>query len=151
MIRKHIIKLLSPTMILFALVFTANTANAENEHNLVMVTSNFTEVSSLTRKELRRLYLGIDVIINENKISPIRNHSNDVLHEAFLQKFMFMSSGTYERQLNLRTIRRGLKPPAQLSTHKEIVNALIIQKNSVAYMWEDQAAKNPNIRILKTR
>ena len=129
--------------------FLSFTAIAKDSDSLVMVTSTLTDEVSLSQKELRRLYLGLGVVKNDNQMVPIRNHSNDILHEVFLQKVMFMSSRTYERQLNLRTIRKGLKPPTQLSTHKAIINALIIHKNSVAYMWKNQAVEHPNIRILK--
>ncbi|MDH5257575.1 MAG: hypothetical protein OEX07_06190 [Gammaproteobacteria bacterium] len=134
-------------LILSALSFSAI---AETERDLVIVTGKNSEITSLTVKELRRMYLGLNVVVNDESVTPIRNYSNDVLHEMFLQKIMFMSSRTYQRQLNLRTIKKGLKPPTEVTTHKAIVDALTADKNSIAYMWHSQARSNPDIRILTT-
>ena len=125
--------------------------SADNGGGLVIVTSNKSKVTSLNRKELRRVYLGLAVVKNELKVRPIRNLSNEDLHEVFLQKVMFMSSRTYERQLNMRTIRKGLKPPAEYMTSNNVMKALLGNEESIAYMWKSEADSNPNIRILPTK
>jgi len=125
--------------------------SAESGGGLVIVTSNKSKVTSLNRKELRRVYLGLTVVKNEFKVRPIRNLSNDDLHEAFLQNVMFMSSRTYERQLNIRTIRKGIKPPVEYMTSNNVVKALLGKEESIAYMWKSEADNNPNIRILPTQ
>ena len=137
--------------LLLIILITLSLSTIADDHTFVMVTSVETETTSLSSKELRRLYLGLTVTKNDNHIIPIRNHSDDTLHEVFLQKIMFMSSRTYERQLNLRTIKRGLKPPMKFESQQAIVETLINNKNSVAYMWEDQASRNPQLQIIKTR
>jgi len=124
---------------------------ASANDKLAIVTNANSDITSINPKELRRLYLGLRVAKNSKQLSAIRNHSDEILHEAFLQKVMFMSSRTYERQLNLRTIRKGLKPPSIISTQKGVLSAITQASNGIAYMWKTQAENNPDIRILETR
>lgn len=137
------------TLILSLVLLTLSVPTiAETGGDLVIVTSNESQISSLSRKELRRIYLGLEVIRNDNNVKPIRNYSSETLHEVFLQKIMFMSSRTYERQLNLRTIRKGVKPPEQFSSHKGVINALVTHVGSIAYMRRSEIDGNSEIRVV---
>ena len=124
--------------------------SGESGRTLVIVTSNDSDLVPLNAKELRKLYLGLKVKKNGEHLKPVQNYSDDILHEVFLQKIMFMTSRTYQRQLKLRTIRKGIKPPVEFSSNKPILDVLVNNKNSIAYMWKTEAESNPNIRVLQS-
>lgn len=121
----------------------------ESDRTLVIVIGADSELTPLNAKELRKLYLGLKVKKNGEPIKPVQNYSDEILHEVFLQKIMYMTSRTYQRQLKLRTIRKGSKPPIEFSSNKPIVNLLENNKNSIAYMWKTDAENTPNIRVLQ--
>lgn len=139
-------------LLYFLFIFTISFSTlAESGQKLVIVTGSQSDITSLTPKELRRVFLGLNVTNNNSAVVPIRNHSDDMLHEVFLQKIMFMSSRTYERQLNLRVVRKGLAKPKQFSTQAEIISALTNTNNSISYMWEKDAKNFSDLRIIRTR
>jgi len=138
-------------LIIICLLSSAAIADSTSIENtdLVIVTSNNSTFTTIKSKDIRRLYLGLKNRKNSSPILPVRNYSDEKLHEVFLQKVMFMSSRTYERQLNLRTIRKGLKPPLQLSSNQTLIQALIANKNTITYMWVNQVHDLSDIRIVK--
>ena len=136
----------------FFLIFTTSFSTlAESGQKLVIVTGSQSNITSLTPKELRRVFLGLNVTNNNSAVIPIRNHSDEMLHEVFLQKIMFMSSRTYERQLNLRIVRKGLERPKQFSKQSEIISVLTNTNNSITYMWEQDAKNFSDLRVIRTR
>jgi len=135
--------------IAFFLVFSLS-LSAENSQTLVIVTNSNSELTPLNAKELRRLYLGLKVVKDNAHVKAIQNYSDDILHEVFLQKIMYMSSRTYQRQLKVITIRKGIKPPKEFSSNKSIENSLKNDNNSIAYMWKAHADANPNLHILQS-
>lgn len=136
----------------FFLIFTTSFSTlAESGQKLVIVTGSQSDITSLTPKELRRVFLGLNVTNNNSAVIPIRNHSDEMLHEVFLQKIMFMSSRTYERQLNLRIVRKGLERPKQFSKQSEIISVLTNTNNSITYMWEQDAKNFSDLRVIRTR
>lgn len=136
----------------FLLIFTTSFSTlAESGQKLVIVTGSQSDITSLTPKELRRVFLGLNVTNNNSAVIPIRNHSDEMLHEVFLQKIMFMSSRTYERQLNLRIVRKGLERPKQFSKQSEIISVLTNTNNSITYMWEQDAKNFSDLRVIRTR
>lgn len=132
-------------LLLFAM---SNQLHSASNDRLVMVISNQASLTALSNKELRRIYLGLTVKKSGEIITPVRNHTHDDLHEVFLQKVMFMSSRTYERQLNLRTIKKGIKPPTQFEKEEDILQYLENNPNMVSYMWESKAKDYSNLRVL---
>jgi len=139
------------TLFILLLSFSCSfVMSGELDRTLVVVINHDSELAPLNAKELRKLYLGLKVKKNGEHLKPVQNYSDDVLHEVFLQKIMFMTSRTYQRQLKLRTIRKGIKPPVEFSSNKSIVELLMNNKHSVAYMWKAEAERISDIRVLQS-
>lgn len=134
--------------ILIAVSFAFN-VNAGETRTMVLVTGVENDFAPLTNKELKRVYLGLPVTRNGEEVTPIRNHSDMLLHEVFLQHIIFMSSRNYERQLTSKTLRSGKKRISEHSSHQELINDMHMSKNGVTYLWEDDALKYPDVIILQ--
>lgn len=124
-------------------------ANAGENRKLVLVASEQSSVTSLNAKELKKLYLGLNVEKNGTAIVPVRNHSDTLLHEVFLQHVIFMSSRNYERQLTSRTMRSGKKRIDEYSEKKQLINRLLRQPNSITYLWEKDLKAHPNLKVIQ--
>jgi len=136
-------------LLLLCALYFSTFAIAETEKRLVLVTSVNSNISQLSTKELKRIYIGLSLKQNNQKIKPIRNHSDSFAHEVFLQNVIIMSSRIYERQLTTRALRKGSKRPDSESSHAKLVAHLNRETNSISYMWEHKALSDDSIRVIQ--
>ena len=76
---------------------------------VVRADSSVTEMDSLS---VRKLFLGLPVLVNGSPLHPLRNRSDPLLDEIFLQQIVAMSQPSYDRQMLIFMNRqRSLRPP----------------------------------------
>lgn len=115
---------------------------------LVLVTGAQSGISALSPTEVRKLYLGVAFLADGAPIQPLRNHSDALLQEVFLQNVLFMSEPMYERALMIGVLHaKGARPPAYES-QDELLDALRNNRNAVTYLWSDTAHALTGIKIL---
>lgn len=115
---------------------------------LVLVTDAASEMPAIGSTEVRKLFLGKPLVKDGLRIQALRNETNDLLREVFLQKVMFMSARDYERQLLSNVFREGGERPAAYDQPAPLVEALRAKPGAVTYMWEDAARATPNVKIV---
>lgn len=126
----------------------ANTAWADDMRKLVLVVATGSDITRLAPTDTRKLFLGVPVNIGDKTLHPLRNASDPVLEEAFLQKVIFMSRDAYERALLIRAMHGGGVRPALHDSETTLVNALLADKFAVTYMWADKATTLSNLKIV---
>lgn len=133
---------------LVACLITLVTGNVEAQSKrLVLVTNNLSSVPELTLKQIRQIYLGR--ALRGVSITPLSNQTNDLLYEVFLQKVIFLSERDYEKRLITRTFQTGERRPIVHVKEHELLQTLSRQLGSVTFMWEETAARYPDIRVVK--
>ena len=121
-------------------------AEAEQQR-LAIVVSADSNIKALSAKEVRRAYLGATIIVDGVEIKPLRNLTNELAEEVFLQKVLFMSGEAYERQLLARTFR-GAGGPKAYNNFFELLMALHNTDATVTFMLYGTAVTTPGIRII---
>lgn len=106
----------------------------------VLVAPVSSPVATLPPADVRKAYLGVPVTINGETLLPLRNTSDPVLEEAFLQKVLFMSRDAYERLLLTRVMRGGVRP-GSYDSETQLLNALTANRATITYMWENKSGK----------
>lgn len=118
-------------------------------HTLVLVVradSNITDLDSLT---VRKLFLGLPVLVQGTPLHPIRNRSDTELDPIFLQQIVAMSQSAYERQILIGVNRQGWLRPAEVDDPKKVLEGLYADPNAVTFMWLHDVAHNPKIRVIR--
>ncbi|MBU1690711.1 MAG: hypothetical protein KJ958_02440 [Gammaproteobacteria bacterium] len=124
---------------------------AQNMRKLVLVAASDSDITRLPPADTRRLFLGVAVAASfaaGESLHPLRNTSDPVLEESFLQKVIFMSRDAYERALLTRVMHGGGTRPALYDSEALLVNTLLADKFAVTYMWADKAVANSNLKIV---
>ena len=135
---------------LVACIFlTGWSGHAEAAHRqLVLVCSLETEIPSLSKAETRQLFLGVTVQKDRLRIRPLRNQSDPVIEEVFLQKVIFMSKRNYERKLLSRVFRMGGTRPPKFSDVAGLLDEIRKSSGAVSYMWSDQIKDDKTVKSL---
>jgi hypothetical protein len=113
---------------------------------VVRADSSVTEMDSVT---VRKLFLGLPVLVNGTPLHPLRNRSDPLLDEIFLQQVVAMSQSSYDRQILILVNRqRSLRPP-EVSSLAAVVQALDADPNAVSFMWRRDVGHNANLRVIR--
>ena len=117
---------------------------------MVLVAARSSDIGRLSPGDTRKLFLGVPVaaVPSRESMHPLRNASDPVLEEAFLQKVIFMSRDAYERALLIRVMHGGGIRPARFDSETALVDALLADKFAVTYMWADRAAAHPDLKVV---
>ena len=115
---------------------------------VVLVVRADSSVTALDSVTLRKLFLGWPVLVNGSPQHPLRNRSDPLLDEIFLQQIVGMSQSSYDRQILNGFNRQRSFRPAEFSTVAGLMEALEADPNAVSFMWRRDVGHNVRIRII---
>jgi len=113
---------------------------------VVRADSSVTEMDSVS---VRKLFLGLPVLVNGSPLHPLRNRSDPLLDEIFLQQIVAMSQSSYDRQILIGVNRQSSLRPPELSSVAAVVQALAADPNAVSFMWRRDVGHNANLRVIR--
>lgn len=116
---------------------------------VVLVVRADSSVSSLDSVTVRKLFLGFPVLVNGIPLHPLRNRSDPLLDEIFLQQIVGMSQSSYDRQILIGVNRQRSLRPAELASVADVVAALTADPNAVSFMWRRDVGHNSNLRVIR--
>jgi len=115
---------------------------------VILVSSQNSSISALSPLEIRKIFLGVPVVHNGLVLKPLRNATDPLLTEIFLQKVIFMSERSYDRELLSRVYRLGGKRPKIYSENTKLVNELRDMPGTLTYMWSADAENTAGLKTL---
>ena len=118
-------------------------------HVVVLVVPADSPVISLDSVSVRKLFLGLPVLLNGKALHPLRNRSEPALDEIFLQQVVAMSESSYDRQILNGINRQGAVRPPEFSALPALLSALAADPDSVSYMWQSEVGHNGRVRIIR--
>ena len=124
-------------------------AARSGSQEVVLVVRADSPVSELDSVSLRKLFLGIPVLVNGKLLHPVRIRSDPRLDEIFFQLIVAMSQSSYDRQILIGVNRQGWLRPVEYSREADVAAALTADPNAVSYMWQRDVGHNPGIRVIR--
>ena len=116
---------------------------------LVLVARADSGVSDLASVTVRKLFLGLPVLINGSPLHPLRNRSDAQLDPIFLQQIVAMSQSAYDRTILNGVNRQGWLRPVEVSKASRLLDTLYDDPYAVTFMWLHEVADNPRVRIIR--
>jgi hypothetical protein len=116
---------------------------------VVLVVRADSPVRELDSVSVRKLFLGLPVLIDGSPLHPLRNRSDALLDEIFLQQIVAMSQSNYDRQILIGVNRQGWLRPTEYHRLSDLVDALKADPNSVSFMWQRDVGHNADIRVIR--
>jgi hypothetical protein len=145
--RGNSVNKIAATAVLVALLTAAGPVSAAER--LVLIVSADSKVEQLDSLEVRKLFLGLTVTHNGDRLRPVLDETDARIKEIFLQNIVSMSETTYDRSvLRLALIQGQIKPIA----YKDIallIKAVIADPTAVSYAWAQDVVHDPRIKILR--
>jgi hypothetical protein len=132
-------------VLLFCLVAPVRPASQA----VVLVVGADSPVTQLDSVTVRKLFLGLPVLVNGSPLHPLRNRSDPLLDEIFLQQIVAMSQSSYDRQILIYVNRQLALRPPEFSSAAEIEAALNADPNAVSFVWRRDVGQNSRLRIVR--
>ena len=140
----HLLLLL--TLVLGAPVTEVQSATTRQ---LVLVAAADSPIPPLTTSEIRHIYLGFPLEKAGLRITPLRNQSDGLLYEVFLQKILFMSAQRYERQLLSQSFRSGTRRPESYKNWDTLLAELHATAGCVSFAWLHSVQDHNDLRVVQ--
>ena len=118
-------------------------------HTLVLVVRADSKVTALDSLTVRKLFLGLPVLIEGTPLHPLRNRSDSQLDPIFLQQIVAMSQSAYDRQILIGVNRQGWLRPVEVNSGSRLIETLYADPNAVTFMWLEDIAHNPKVRVIR--
>ena len=132
-------------VLLLCLVAPARPATQE----VVLVVRADSPVTDLDSVSVRKLFLGLPVLVNGTPLHPLRNRSDPLLDEIFLQQVVAMSQSSYDRQMLIGVNRQRSLRPSEYAQVADVIAALSADPYAVSFMWNKDVAHNPGLRVIR--
>ncbi len=134
--------------LLFIILGIAGRGHASTE-TVVLVVRADSHVLDLDSVTVRKLFLGLPVLIDGTPLHPLRNRSDERLDPIFLQEIVAMSQSAYERQILIGVNRQGRLRPVEVTSVSRALEALYKDPNAVTFMWLRDVAHNSKVRVIR--
>jgi hypothetical protein len=116
---------------------------------VVLVVPAESAVIYLDSVSVRKLFLGLPVLLNGTPLHPLRNRSDPTLDEIFLQQIVAMSQSSYDRQILNGVNRQGALRPPEFPSLPALLAALAADPNAVTFMWQRDVGHNDKVRVIR--
>ena len=116
---------------------------------VVLVVGPDSSVVDLDPLTVRKLFLGLPVLINGHPLHPLRNRSDPRLDPIFLQQIVAMSQSAYDRQILVGVNRQGWLRPQEVTSGRRVLDALYTDPSAVTFVWLRDVEHDPRIRVIR--
>lgn len=104
------------------------------QERMVLVAAQNSPIDTLSLFEVRKIYLGIDVMRDDRRVVGIRNLASPRLNDIFLQNVVGLTESRYETRLLSNLLRFGSVRPREVSRLGELRDMLRLNPMSVSYV-----------------
>ena len=119
------------------------------QQTVVLVVRADSSVTDLDSIAVRKLFLGLPVLISGKPLHPVRNRADQQLDEIFLQQIVAMSQSAYDRQVLIGLNRQGSIRPAEVTAQTRALEILYDDPSAVTFMWLRDVAHDPRVRVIR--
>jgi hypothetical protein len=119
------------------------------EETVVLVTSTECPVSTISALDVRKVYLGVSLRLEDQNIRPLRLNNDEKLNRVFFQSVVAMSKKSYERRVLSLALKFGTPRPAEYRRIEDALAALGGTRCSVVYGWSDDFDNAENVKVIR--
>ena len=138
---------IAATAVLIALLTASRPVSAAEQ--LVLIVSVASKIEQLDSLEVRKLFLGLTVTHDGDRLRPVLNEADPRIKEIFLQNIVSMSDTTYDRSVLRLALIQGQIKPIAYKDMALLIKAVESDPTAVSYAWAKDVAHDPRIKILR--
>src|SRR5579863_1375848 len=119
------------------------------DETLVLIVSADSKVAQLDSLEVRRLFLGMTVTHNGERLRPLLNESDPQLKAVFLQNVVSMTDITYDRRVLALALQGGRSLPVVYTDKALLLKAIALDPTAVSFAWAKDVQHDKGTKVLR--
>ncbi len=119
------------------------------DETVVLIVSAESKVEQLDSLEVRKLFLGMTVTHNGNRLRPLLNEADPRIKDVFLQNIVAMSDMTYDRRLLLLALQGGRSMPGVYTNSTALINTVAADPTAVSFAWGKDVQHDKRVKVLR--
>jgi hypothetical protein len=147
--RGRSVKRIAAQWLLTLLCCIAVVSPSAADEALVLIVSADSKVEQLDSLEVRKLFLGMTVTHNGDRLRPLLNEADSRLKDVFLQNIVSMTDMTYDRRLLRLALQGGRSLPAVYSNTIVLLNAVAADPVAVSFAWARDVRRDKRVKVLR--
>jgi hypothetical protein len=147
--RGHSVKKLAAKWALVLFVGVTAILPASADETLVLIVSADSKVEQLDSLDIRKLFLGMTVVHNGNRLRPLVNEADARVKAVFLQNIVSMTDMTYDRRILRLALQGGRSLPAVFSDTAALINTVAADPTAVSFAWAKDVQRDKRVKILR--
>ena len=135
--------------LLVVFLFAAAMWPASAGETLVLIVSASSKVEQLDSLEVRKLFLGMTVTHNGERLRPLLNESDPRLKAVFLQNVVSMTDITYDRRVLALELQGGRSLPVVYTDKALLLKAIAVDPTAVSFAWAKDVPHDKGAKVLR--
>lgn len=119
------------------------------DDRLVLIASSASPVTTLSSGDVHKLFLGLTVAVDDHRLRPLRNDSDELMRRVFFQSVVSMSEAVYDRRMLALTLQQGHGFLPVLNSTAAVIDALAADPNAISFAWAADVEHNARVKILR--
>lgn len=140
-------RLVNRLIVLLLCLGAATTAFADE--TVVLIVSADSKVAQLDSLEVRKLFLGMTVTHDGERLRPLVNESDPEMKDIFLQNIVSMTDMTYDRRLLRLALQSGRSLPDVYTDTAALLNAVAADPHAISFARAREVQHDRRIKILR--
>lgn len=139
----------APLRFLVLLLCMAVVLPASADETLVLIVSAQSNVAQLDSLEVRKLFLGMTVTHDGDRLRPLLNQADSRVKEVFLQNIVSMTEMTYDRRVLRLALQGGRSIPDIYTDKLLLFKAVAADPAAVSFAWAKDVQYDKRIKVLR--
>ncbi len=119
------------------------------DETVVLIVSAESKVEQLDSLEVRKLFLGMTVTHNGDRLRPLLNEADPRIKDVFLQNIVSMTDMTYDRRILLLALQGGRSLPTVHTNSTTLINSVAADPTAVSFAWAKDVQHDKRIKVLR--
>jgi hypothetical protein len=119
------------------------------DETVVLIVSAESKVEQLDSLEVRKLFLGMTVTHNGDRLRPLLNEADPRIKDVFLQNVVSMTDMTYDRRILLLALQGGRSLPTVHTNSTTLINSVAVDPTAVSFAWAKDVQHDKRIKVLR--
>jgi hypothetical protein len=119
------------------------------DETVVLIVSAESKVEQLDSLEVRKLFLGMTVTHNGDRLRPLLNEADPRIKDIFLQNIVSMTDMTYDRRILLLALQGGRSLPTVHTNTTTLINSVAADPTAVSFAWARDVQRDKRIKVLR--
>lgn len=116
---------------------------------IVMVTHPQTKISTLSKSEIKRIYLGKSNYIQNTELKVINQSQKSPLSQIFLKQYLKMNQQKFIKWWLKQQIIGRARPPILTNNDQEVINNVLKETNIIGYI--DKKNLTDKLKVVEVR